>query len=101
MNEQFRVEGPNEQFKVDLKNKTCGCGKRELSEIPCVHACAAYSKLDLEPMDYVPDCYKVRTHLTTYHNIFGPINGKDLWPSSGNAILLRPDVKRRVGSLRR
>ncbi|KAI8552528.1 hypothetical protein RHMOL_Rhmol06G0274000 [Rhododendron molle] len=48
-------------------------------------------------MNYVQDYYKVRTYLTTYHNIFGPINGKDLWPSSGNAILLPPDVKRKAG----
>ncbi|KAH7837735.1 hypothetical protein Vadar_017399 [Vaccinium darrowii] len=44
-NDQFQVEGPNEQYRVDLKGKICGCRRWELSGIPCVHAIAAYNKL--------------------------------------------------------
>ncbi|KAI8571636.1 hypothetical protein RHMOL_Rhmol01G0135200 [Rhododendron molle] len=94
---QFQVEGPNEQFRVDLKKGMCGCRKWELSGIPCVHACAAYNKLELEPMDFVHDCYKVQTYLNTYEHVMGPINGRELWPSTGNPVLLPPDVKKRAG----
>lgn len=96
-NEQFQVEGSNEQFRVDLKNRTCGCRKWDLCGIPCVHASAAYNKLDLDPMDFVHECYKVSTYLSTYDNVLGPINGRDLWPCTGDKILLPPDVKKRAG----
>ncbi|KAI8572928.1 hypothetical protein RHMOL_Rhmol01G0239000 [Rhododendron molle] len=94
--DQFQVEGPHEQFRVDLKKGTCGCRKWELSGIPCVHACAAYSKLELEPMDFVHDCYKVQTFLHTNENVMCPINGRELWPSTGSQVLLPPDVKKRA-----
>ncbi|KAH7851988.1 hypothetical protein Vadar_019174 [Vaccinium darrowii] len=96
-NEQFQVEGSNDQFRVDLKNRTCGCRKWDLCGIPCVHASAAYNKLDLDPMDFVHECYKVSTYLSTYDNVLGPINGRDLWPCTGDKILLPPDVKKRAG----
>ncbi|KAI8569475.1 hypothetical protein RHMOL_Rhmol02G0282000 [Rhododendron molle] len=93
----IKVEAPNDQYRVDLKNKTCGCRRWELSGIPCVHAIAAYNKLDKDPMDYVHSCYNVQTYLKTYGNVLGPINGRDMWPSSGHQILLPPDVKKRAG----
>lgn len=48
-------------------------------------------------MDYVHSCYNVQTYLKTYGNVLGPINGRDMWPSSGHQILLPPDVKKRAG----
>ncbi|KAH7858712.1 hypothetical protein Vadar_027038 [Vaccinium darrowii] len=94
----FQVEGPNQQFKVDLRMKTCGCRRWELTGIPCVHAIAAYNKLKLDPKDYVDDWYKVDTNLSTYDNLLGPINGRELWPTTDGPKLLPPDVKKRTGS---
>lgn len=96
-NDKFQVEGPNEQYRVDLKNKTCGCRRWELSGIPCVHAIAAYNKLNRDPMAHVHDCYNVRTYLSIYSNVLGPINGRHMWDSSGHPKLLPPDVKKRSG----
>lgn len=93
----FQVEGPNQQFKVDLRMKTCGCRRWELTGIPCVHAIAAYNKLELDPMDHVDDWYKVDTYLSTYDNLLGPINGRELWPTTDGPKLLPPDVKKRAG----
>ncbi|KAG5514248.1 hypothetical protein RHGRI_035599 [Rhododendron griersonianum] len=85
------------QFKVHLTNKTCGCRKWDISGIPCIHAIAALSFLNMDIFDYVHECYKVDTYLKTYNNLINPINGRDLWPTTENPTLLPPDVKKRVG----
>lgn len=97
-NDQFEVFGPNSmQFKVHLTNKTCGCRRWDLSGIPCIHAIAALNFLNLDIYDYVHDCYKVDTYLSTYNHLMNPINGRDMWPTTDNPILLPPDVQKRVG----
>ncbi|KAH7854285.1 hypothetical protein Vadar_012096 [Vaccinium darrowii] len=101
-NEDFDVAGPNGvQYKVNLPNKQCGCKKWEISGIPCIHAIAAMGFNNLEPLDFVDDCYKVETYMRTYDNTMGPINGKDMWPSIDNVSLLSPDVKKRAGRLKK
>ncbi|KAF7147202.1 hypothetical protein RHSIM_Rhsim03G0174600 [Rhododendron simsii] len=96
--DQFEVYGPNNmQYKVHLTNKTCGCRKWDISGIPCIHAIAALSFLNVDIFDYVHECYKVDTYLRTYNNLINPINGRDLWPTTENPTLLPPDVKKRVG----
>ncbi|KAH7860660.1 hypothetical protein Vadar_016472 [Vaccinium darrowii] len=52
---------------------------------------------NLEPLDYVDDYYKVETCMKMHENSMGPINGKDMWPSTDNVPLLPPDVKKRAG----
>ncbi|KAH7863402.1 hypothetical protein Vadar_017045 [Vaccinium darrowii] len=95
---QFEVVGPNnEQYRIDLEKKTCGCRRWELSGIPCVHAITGYNHLDRDMVDYIHDCYKVRTYLATYSNFLTPMNGKDMWPNEGYPTLLPPDVKKRAG----
>jgi hypothetical protein len=37
----FEVSGPTgKQFVVDMRRRTCGCRVWQMTEIPCVHACA-------------------------------------------------------------
>lgn len=96
-NKNFEIVGPHEQYKVNLENKTCGCRKWELSGIPCVHAVCGYNHLYMDPMDYVHDCYKVTTYLSCYGNGLGPINGREMWPTTDHPVILPPDVKKRAG----
>ncbi|KAH7861908.1 hypothetical protein Vadar_032518 [Vaccinium darrowii] len=97
-NDDFEVAGPNgAQYKVNIPKRYCGCRKWEISGIPCIHAIAALGFNNLEPLDYVDDCYKVETYMKIYENSMGPINGKDMWPSTDNVPLLPPDVKKRAG----
>ncbi|KAI8551066.1 hypothetical protein RHMOL_Rhmol06G0156300 [Rhododendron molle] len=69
----------------------------DLSGIPCIHAIAALNCLNLDIYDYVHECYKVDTYLSTYNHLVNPINGRDMWPITDNPILLPPDVQKRVG----
>lgn len=97
-NDEFEVIGPNMvQYKVYIDKRQCGCRKWDISGIPCIHAIAALGFNNLEPLDYVHDCYRVDTYMRTYDNLMGPINGKDMWPSTDNVKLLPPDIKKRAG----
>ncbi|KAH7867264.1 hypothetical protein Vadar_031047 [Vaccinium darrowii] len=88
-NDDFEVAGPNGvQYKVNIPNRYCGCRKWEISGIPCIHAIAALGFNNLEPLGYVNDYYKVETYMKIYENTMGPINGKDMWPSTNNVPLL-------------
>lgn len=41
------------QFHVDLRARTCTCGKWDLCGLPCAHAVAAIVKMDRSVYDYI------------------------------------------------
>ncbi|KAH7839463.1 hypothetical protein Vadar_004461 [Vaccinium darrowii] len=85
----------NDEYKVNNPNKHYGCRRWDLLGIPCIHALVALGFNKLEPLNYVADYYKVEIYMRTYDNLMGPINGKDMWPSTDNVTLLSLYVKRR------
>ncbi|KAH7863977.1 hypothetical protein Vadar_024284 [Vaccinium darrowii] len=96
-NNKFEVSGSTRQYKVDLEHKICGCRRWDLNGIPCVHAVAAYSLFDKDPLDHVHQCYSKETYLKTYTNMLAPLNGKELWTTATTQQMLPPDVCRRSG----
>ncbi|KAI8559041.1 hypothetical protein RHMOL_Rhmol04G0144000 [Rhododendron molle] len=96
-NGKYEISNPYAQFKVDLRNKICGCRRWDLCGIPCIHAVVAYNHFDKDPLDHVHICYKKETYLKTYRNMLSPINGKGLWTTTITQELLPPDVCRRAG----
>ncbi|XP_028076867.1 uncharacterized protein LOC114278907 [Camellia sinensis] len=76
---QYEVVGPyGEQYKVDLKEWTCGCRKWDLSGLHCVHVVAAANYMDEKPKKYVHHYYKVENYLRIYKNMLTPINGRQV-----------------------
>ncbi|GMP31676.1 hypothetical protein CsSME_00005800 [Camellia sinensis var. sinensis] len=95
---QYEVVGPyGEQYKVDLKEWTCGCRKWDLSGFLCVHVVAAANYMDEEPEKYVHHYYKAETYLRIYENMLTPINGRQMWPITQYGKVLPPDVMKRAG----
>lgn len=59
-NDEFEVAGPNGvQYKVKIPTRHCGCRKWDISGIPCIHAITAIGFNNLDPLDYVDDCYRI------------------------------------------
>lgn len=59
-NDEFEVAGPNGvQYKVNIPTRHCGCRKWDISGIPCIHAITAIGFNNLDPLDYVDDCYRI------------------------------------------
>ncbi|KAK1577356.1 hypothetical protein Q3G72_020985 [Acer saccharum] len=49
---QVRAHG-EEQFVVDINDRTCGCNMWQLIRIPCVHGIAAVLSTNHNPMDFI------------------------------------------------
>ncbi|GJZ71931.1 mutator type transposase [Tanacetum coccineum] len=84
--DQYQVKGYlQEQYVVNLNQRTCSCRKWEISGIPCKHAIAAIHDMadngnDVGiPEDWVHDSYKLATWKAVYSHKVNPVNGRELW----------------------
>nr|KAJ0210534.1 hypothetical protein LSAT_V11C400209100 [Lactuca sativa] len=46
-----------QRYAVDLIRRTCGCGRWQLTGVPCVHGVAAISSLNLNSEEYIASYY--------------------------------------------
>ncbi|CAI9304143.1 unnamed protein product [Lactuca saligna] len=95
--QQFEVVLCNDRYAVDLIRRTCGCRRWQLTGIPCVHAVAAISSMNLNSEDYVANCYSKATYLTCYAYIIHPLNDSSLWTQSEYTKPLPPKSRRLPG----
>ncbi|XP_070673423.1 uncharacterized protein [Malus domestica] len=91
----------NDQYVVDVGNRTCSCRSWDLTGIPCIHACAAlfHHRADLE--EYLDEVYTKETYLRAYDYMIFPVKGNNMWPKSTNTPLLPPLVKKQSGRPKR
>ncbi|GJY91229.1 mutator type transposase [Tanacetum coccineum] len=74
-----------EQYVVNLTQKTCSCRKWEISGIPCKHVIVAIHGMTDNgfdvgiPEDWVHDSYKLQTWMNVYSHKVNPVNGRDMW----------------------
>ncbi|KAK2648093.1 hypothetical protein Ddye_015582 [Dipteronia dyeriana] len=64
----------DEQFVVDINDRTCGCNKWQLIGIPCVHGMAALLSTNHNPMDFIHIRYKKEGFLWAYTPVIYGIN---------------------------
>ncbi|GAA0171373.1 hypothetical protein LIER_25420 [Lithospermum erythrorhizon] len=75
----FRVKAHDEQFTIDIARMTCSCGSWQLSGIPCSHVIPCLYHLRKILPDYLNDCYKKSSFLSTYSHVLNPMSGIHLW----------------------
>lgn len=89
--DQFEVTTENgTKFAVDLRNKTCGCRRWDLTGVPCVHVIACINKVGYDVEDYVDECYSTRNYRNAYSGIVHPMNGHPQWEKT--CIKLKPPM---------
>ncbi|GKA03366.1 mutator type transposase [Tanacetum coccineum] len=101
----YQVKGfLQEQYVVNLSQKTCSCRKWEISGIPCKHAIAAIHDMadngnDVGiPEDWVHDSYKLATWKAVYSHKVNPVNGRELWSKFDcPTTLLPPKIHPQIG----
>ena len=86
-----------DKFTVNLDEKTCSCGKWELSGIPCPHAISALVFNQVKPEDYVHECYNIKTFKKIYNPIINPMNGANMCPDTQHPPVLPPIVTPQPG----
>ena len=91
---KFEVKNGVNSFIVDLAEYKCSCRKWEITGIPCCHAisCIFFNREDAEK--YVNDCYKVNAYKAYHEPMIEPINGQNMWQSTGLPFV-QPPIKRR------
>ncbi|XP_022632844.1 uncharacterized protein LOC106752445 [Vigna radiata var. radiata] len=95
------------KYAVNLDTQDCTCRKWVVSGIPCCHAIATMTFLNLNPEDFVPIWFRRSTYDETYASIIFPVNGHLLWERTSYPDVLppfrrklpgRPKKKRRLES---
>ncbi|KAL4592740.1 hypothetical protein LXL04_005744 [Taraxacum kok-saghyz] len=94
---KYQVGCPwQDQYVVDLNDRSCTCRNWEITGMPCKHAVAAIwdriaNSEDSSPVEeYVHPCYMTTTWRAMYFNKIDPINGRSLWPKSESPYTLLP-----------
>ncbi|CAN0829506.1 hypothetical protein LINGRAPRIM_LOCUS2989 [Linum grandiflorum] len=87
---EYQVEGPKGTFVVNLRARTCACGKWQLCGIPCEHAISCIFYNQESPENYVHSWFKVGTYLEAYVFPIHPLNDPNQWKPSESAILRAP-----------
>ena len=90
--DQFEVIDGVIHKVVDVANKTCSCGVWQLDLFPCSHAFAALWRLNLKPMDFIPQYYTQKGYVATYSMDVNPIEHEGDWVLPPEAQLIHPPI---------
>ncbi|KAI9200215.1 hypothetical protein LWI28_004264 [Acer negundo] len=87
----------DEQYVVDIENKTCACNKWQLIRIPCIHGISALSSSNRDPYQFIDIKYKKESFLKAYNPVIYGINGPSVWPKTNDKTIQCPDFKKQRG----
>ncbi|RYR19653.1 hypothetical protein Ahy_B03g064521 [Arachis hypogaea] len=76
---KFEVHGHLTNHVVDLGKRLCTCQFWMLTGIPCVHACAALSRVNKPPEDFCHRWLMMESYRKTYNHHINLIPGQPLW----------------------
>ncbi|KAK1591707.1 hypothetical protein Q3G72_012074 [Acer saccharum] len=84
----------DEQYMVDIENRTCACNKWQLIGIPCIHGISALSSSNRDPYQFIDIKYKKESFLKAYNPVIYGINGPSMWPKTNDKPIQCPDFKK-------
>ena len=83
---------------VDLSKKSCGCGRWDLTDIPCLHAAATIIDNGEQLKTYVDPAYSKEQFLNCYRWMVKPLPSHEQWPTTSHDPILPPRFTKKVGS---
>ncbi|XP_015954627.1 uncharacterized protein LOC107478987 [Arachis duranensis] len=96
--QRFEIHGWPTNMAVDLGKSICTCRFWQITGMPCVHACAAISKINRNSEDFCHYWLTMKAYRDTYKHSLNPIPGQDLWERSEQNRPLAPKMKRKPRS---
>ncbi|KAK1564423.1 hypothetical protein Q3G72_002891 [Acer saccharum] len=82
-NNKYQVRGyGDEQYVVDIENKTCACIKWQLTGIPCIHGMFALLNSNHDPIQFIHNMYKKEMFMKVYNPVIYGINRPSMWPNT-------------------
>jgi len=97
----FEVEQGRRQYAVNLRRRTCGCRKWEVTGIPCAHAHSAITFHGHKPEDYVDPCYSIEMYKKAYAPIIYPMPSEEQWVKTAHDVLDLPRSRLMSGGPRK
>uniref|UniRef100_A0A2N9EY34 SWIM-type domain-containing protein n=1 Tax=Fagus sylvatica TaxID=28930 RepID=A0A2N9EY34_FAGSY len=76
---KYEVDYRQQKFVVNLREKTCGCKKWDITGIPCHHAISAILHQGSKIEDYVDHCYTIEKYKKSYEPIIHPVPSMEQW----------------------
>jgi hypothetical protein len=89
----FEVEQGRRTYVVDLRKRTCGCRKWEMTGIPCAYAHFVITFHGHKPEDYVDHCYSIEMYKKAYAPIIYPIPSEEQWIRTYHSVLEPPRLR--------
>ena len=93
----YQVNSGAKSYAVNLKDWTCGCGKWDMTAIPCNHAVSAIYKSKQHPEDFVHQFFKKEMYLEAYKPMIYPVPGPDLWTKTATRDIDPPVFHKKKG----
>ncbi|XP_024027683.1 uncharacterized protein LOC21396860 [Morus notabilis] len=75
----FEVYNKNKSWVVNMKQKTCTCGRLEHDQLPCSHSIAASNKMNMGIYKYSSYYYTNEALQNTYHHTVHPLGDSSTW----------------------
>jgi hypothetical protein len=76
---KYEVDYRQQKFVVNLREKTCGCKKWDITSILCHHAISAILHQGSKIEDYVDHCYTIEKYKKSYEPIIHPVPSMEQW----------------------
>ncbi|KAK2646808.1 hypothetical protein Ddye_022003 [Dipteronia dyeriana] len=87
-NHKYQVRGyGDEQYNVDIQNRTCAHNKWQLTGIPCIHGMSTLLNSINDPIQFVLNMYKKETFMKAYNPFIYGINGPTMWPNTNDKLV--------------
>jgi hypothetical protein len=83
----FEVEQECKAYVVDLRKRTYGCRKWEITGIPCAHAHSAITFHGHKPKDYVDHFYSIEMYNEAYAPMIYPVPNEEQWILTNHGVL--------------
>ena len=92
--------GGNHSYEVQLREKTCSCGKWQNIGISCSHAIRVCDMLNIDSTTYIHPCHGLDYAFNTYEHAFVVPKSQSLWRDPmGPKWLPNPALLRAKGQL--
>ncbi|XP_058772701.1 uncharacterized protein LOC131646752 [Vicia villosa] len=82
-------------YGVDLRKRTCDCGKFQAFHLPCSHVIAACESISQDYTIHIPDMFKIQHVFKVYQQSFQILPHQDNWPQYRGATLCHDETMRR------
>ena len=76
---KYEVDYRQQKFVVNLRKKSCGCKKWDITGIPCHHAISAILYQGGKIENYVDHCYTIEKYKKSYKPIIHPVPSMEQW----------------------